>query len=53
MQIILTEPSVKRLIELLEKTGSTYDQAIANKLKKVLQTSHPITNSLDIDDIPF
>jgi hypothetical protein len=53
MQVDLTETAVKRLVELLEKTGSTYDQRIANKLKEALQNYQPAIGTFDLDDIPF
>jgi uncharacterized protein YktA (UPF0223 family) len=53
MQVDLTESAVRRIIELLEKTESTYDQRIANKLKEALRNYRPAIGTFDLDDIPF
>jgi hypothetical protein len=53
MQVDLTETAVKRLVELLERTDSVYDQRIANKLKEALEDYQVLIVTFDLDDIPF
>lgn len=53
MQISLTEFNIKRVIELLQKSGTTQDKLLAGYLQSQLDKQLFYTNSVDLDEVPF
>lgn len=53
MQVILSEPNIKRVIELLKATGTTQDKLLAEYLERFLKTRCVYSESVNLGEIPF
>lgn len=53
MQITLHESNLKRIVELLEQSGTSYDKLIANYIKRKMEAHQLQVSELDLDEIPF
>jgi uncharacterized protein (DUF2132 family) len=52
MQVSLTEPNIKRIIQLLKDSGTTRDKLLAEYLERFLKTQCTYSE-MDLDEIPF
>lgn len=52
MQVSLAESNIKRIVELLKKSGTTQDKLLAEYLERFLKTQ-AIFSEMSLDEIPF
>jgi hypothetical protein len=52
MQVSLTEPNIKRIVELLKNSGTTQDKLLAEYLERFLKTQVTFSK-MSLDEIPF
>lgn len=53
MQISLAEPNIKRIVKLLQQSGTTQDKLLAGYLQRQLDNQLTYAKSIDLDEIPF
>lgn len=53
MQVSISEPNIRRIIELLRAARTTRDDSLAEYLERFLKTRCVYSQSVNLDEIPL